>query len=305
MNRRVCALIVTYNPDPGLLRRVLESLAPQVDHLLVVDNASAESPGPVLDGLQEPGATLLGMDTNLGLAGAQNRGMQWLQDQDYDCALLLDQDSLPEHGMVDALRQALQDQQAAGEAVAAVGPVYLDPRTGGGRHFVRFPGLGVEREGCSGNRACIPADFLIASGSLLPVEAFRRIGPFEEALFIDNVDLEWCFRARSLGYGLYGVCAARMKHLLGDDALRVWLGRWWQVYRHGPLRQYYMARNRIALYRRPYSPRGWVLQDLLRFGIKLFWFGLVFAPRRENLRMIWRGTLDGWRGRSGRYEDRP
>ncbi len=303
MRERVCALIVTYNPERGLLRRVLEALAPQVDHLLLVDNASGESPRGVLDELPGIDATLLPMDSNLGLASAQNQGMQWLQDRGYELALLLDQDSLAEPGMVEALRQALDELQKAGEKVAAVGPVYLDPRTGDGRHFVRFPGLGVERESCEDGRELIPVDFLIASGSLLHVAQYLRIGHFEDALFIDNVDLEWCFRARSLGYGLFGVCNARMAHFLGDNALRVWLGRWWQVYRHSPLRQYYMARNRMALYRRGYSPRGWVLQDLLRFVVKLFWFGVVFAPRLENLRMIWRGTRDGWRGRLGPYVD--
>ena len=55
------------------------------------------------------------------------------------------------------------------------------------------------------------------------------------------------------------------------------------------------------LYRRPYSPRGWILQDLLRFVAKLFWFGLVFPPRLANLGMILRGTADGFRSRLGPY----
>ncbi len=303
MKPRIGALIVTYNPDPALLRRMLEALSPQVDHLLLVDNASAESPEALLNGTPGLSASLLAMESNLGLASAQNRGMRRLAEQGYELALLMDQDSLVEQGMVGALSRALESLQGAGEKVAAVGPVYLDPRTGGGRHFVRFPGLGVERESCGDGRELIPTDFLIASGSLVPMAVFQQVGEFEDALFIDNVDLEWCFRARSQGYGLYGVCAARMQHLLGDNALRVWLGRWWQVYRHSPLRQYYMARNRMALYKRVYSPRGWVLQDLLRFVIKLFWFGLVFGPRRENLRMIWRGSMDGLAGRLGPYNN--
>ena len=37
---RVCAVIVTYGPDPELLRRVVDSVLQQVGHLVVFDNGS-------------------------------------------------------------------------------------------------------------------------------------------------------------------------------------------------------------------------------------------------------------------------
>lgn len=303
MSRRIGALIVTYQPDLALLRRSLQAVAPQVNHVLLIDNASSASPETMLAELDELPLTLLTLEQNLGLATAQNRGMDWLHRHGFDHALLLDQDSLPESDMVIALTQALDERQAAGDPVAAVGPLYIDPRTGSAREFVRFRGLGIQRTRCTEAGALPAVDFLISSGTLLPMGVYERVGPFEDALFIDNVDLEWCFRARGSGHRLYGVCAARMQHQLGDQTLRIWLGRWWQVYRHSPRRQYFIARNRLALYRRSYSPRGWIVQDLLRFPLKLFWFGLVFAPRRENLRMILRGAWDGWRGRLGPFPD--
>ncbi len=279
---RICALVVTHNPDLRVLRSMLEAVAPQVAQVLVVDNASAQSPAEGLADLSPPpgaaGLEWMCLAQNQGLAEAQNRGARWAEERGFSHLLLLDQDSEPEAGMVPALLRGWEILESAGHRVGAVGPVYTDPRTGNARHFVRFPGWSVERERCSGNSDAVATDFLIASGTLVSMAVWSDVGCFRSELFIDNVDLEWCFRARGAGYALFGICAARMRHSVGDRPLRVWLGRWWYVHRHSPLRQYYMARNRVFLYRQRVSPKGWILQDGLRFLAKLFWFGIVFAP---------------------------
>jgi len=297
----ICAVVVTFNPEVKMLKSMIQRVLAQVDHILVVDNGSDLSPEGLLENLPESSVTLLSLKTNLGLASAQNKGACWARDQSFTHLLLLDQDSLPEPDMVAELMNGLTELQNAGKKIAAVGPVYTDPRTGTARHFVRFPGWSVEREQCASGRPLVPVDFLIASGTLMPLDIYEAVGGFKDELFIDNVDLEWSFRARGRGFALYGVCAARMQHSVGDTLLRVWLGRWWHVHRHSPLRQYYMARNRVYLYREPHSPKGWILQDGLHFLAKMFWFGVIFSPRVKNLRMILRGLSDGIHKRMGPY----
>ncbi len=294
---RVCALIVTFQPDLAQLSQMVERLAPQVEGVLLVDNGSQPPPS-----LASPGADSLHwlrLERNLGLGAAQNLGIRWAREQGFSHLLLSDQDSLFEPGIVATLMAGLRQLQAQGVRVAAVGPAYWDPRTDSVRPFVRFSGWGVQRQSCDGRSDLIETDFLIASGTLAPMTSFAQIGLVEEGFFIDNLDLEWSFRARSLGFRLFGVCRARLQHLLGDQVVKFWLFRWWHLYRHGPLRQYYIARNRVHLYRRSYSPRGWIAHDLVLFLVKICVFGLIFPPRRANLRMIWQGTRDGWRGRLG------
>ena len=38
----------------------------------------------------------------------------------------------------------------------------------------------------------------------------------KESYFIDNVDLEWCFRAKSLGFDLVGTDGAVLYHAIGE-----------------------------------------------------------------------------------------
>jgi rhamnosyltransferase len=67
-----------------------------------------------------------------------------------------------------------------------------------------------------------------------------------------------------------------------------------------PLRHYYAVRNSILLYRRPYSPKVWIVNDALRL-VRLFCFHSVFgAARREHAGMMLKGMWHGIRGRSGR-----
>lgn len=297
---RIVAVAVTHRPVPELFGRCMGACRPQVDELLIVDNGSSAAAVEALRAqAQALGCVLLPLDTNLGIAAAQNRGIAWARERGASHVLLLDQDSVPAPDMVARLLQALEGATRAGQRVAAVGPRLVDRRSRVSTPFVRIGVAGVRRLACGGGPGQThETDFLVASGALIPLPVLDAVGLMEEGLFIDNVDLEWCFRARARGYALLGVCDAVLEHSVGDQVVHV-AGR--ALYRHGPLRQYYIMRNRIALYRRPYSPWGWVVQDFLRMGVKLVLFGLVFAPRRENLRMMARGLIDGLRGRSGPF----
>lgn len=293
----VCAVIVSYHPEPVAISQLIELLAQQVGAVVLVDNASGSDwQSTLAKALTDRGGALLGQSRNVGLAAAQNLGIDWARSHGYGYVLLLDQDSEPGEGMVASLLQALQSLTATGR-VAAVGPRFHDQREDRDAPFVRI-GFPLNRKiWCEIATQPIACDFLISSGALIPLDVLDRIGPMDAGLFIDNVDLEWGFRARAQGYGLYGVCAATMHHRLGDARRAFPFGG--QVVVHGPLRLYYMMRNRLLLYRMPHTPRVWVAQDIPRVIAKLFLFGVLIGPRLRNLRCMWRGLWDGLRGRDG------
>jgi len=288
----VCAVIVTYHPERGFLQELLRAVAPQVGGVIVVDNTGGGHMPP-LDAMA--GVEAVGLPSNAGLAAAQNIGIAWARRRGFDHVLLLDQDSLPAEGMVAALLGALS---LLGPRTAAVGPRFHELQEGRDAPFVRI-GFPFNRKlHCSSGRETVPCDFLISSGTLVPMAVLDRVGVMDPELFIDNVDLEWCFRARAMGYELHGVCGARMDHRLGDARLALPLGLG-HVVVHGPQRLYYMMRNRVRLYHLPHTPRTWVAQDLPRVLVKLFLFGVLVAPRLRNLRCMLRGLWDGLRGRGG------
>jgi rhamnosyltransferase len=292
----VCAVVVTYRPDSALLKALLDSLESQVGRVVVVDNAS---PGAVLRGLcaGRDRVELLSLPENLGLATALNRGIARARAMPgISHVMLMDQDSVPESGMVAALKAAL-DHQSQRTKVAAAGPHFRDPREGGDAPFVRIRFPFNRQLRCAGGDDAVICDFLITSGSLIPLASLDNVGDMDDGLFIDNVDLEWCFRAASKGYALLGVCEARMLHHHGADRYRVpGLSRGIVV--HTPHRLYYMMRNRVLLYQRAYTPARWIAQDVPRLIVKLLLFALLVPPRRQNLRCMLAGLKAGIAGRT-------
>lgn len=207
--------------------------------------------------------------------------------------LLFDQDSRLPPAMLQRLVAARDELGVDGGPVAAFGPTISDDRMRRPLPFIRFSNGRMEKlypAGRSGER--IETDMLITSGCLIDGRVIEAIGAMDERLFIDNIDMEWCFRARAAGFRLIGVADAVLDHRIGDRVRPV-PGTRRNILVHSPLRQYYIMRNRILLYRRDYVPRAWKRSDLPRLLFKLIYFPLMVAPRLENLKMMLKGIRDG------------
>lgn len=293
---QVCAVLVTHRPELAVLVEQLAALVPQVGHVVLVDNAS---PDPRLRDFcaGHPEVQLLALPENRGLAHALNAGIEHARVlAGVSCVLLMDQDSVPSPRMVQELGAALVKRTLSGK-VAAVGPRFRDARESSDAPFVRIRFPFNRKLLCDGRCAEIRCDFLISSGSLIPLAILDDVGGMDDALFIDNVDLDWCFRAAAAGYALYGVCGAELRHRLGDSRRRI-PGLPRGIVVHAPRRLFYMMRNRVLLYRRAYTPRHWIAQDVPRLVVKFLLFALLIAPRRKNVRCMLAGLRAGIAGRT-------
>ncbi|MBI3775689.1 MAG: glycosyltransferase family 2 protein [Gammaproteobacteria bacterium] len=289
------AVIVTYFPDCSLLLSNLKALRNQVRAVVIVDN----TPDLIDLSFCDTYAVVLPQRKNIGIAAAQNVGIRWAQQQEVDSVLLLDQDSHPSPTLVKELRSALLNLEAIGRPVAAVGSVFMDNDKGSASYFAQISGVGIKRAYCREESTTISASYLIASGSYYKLRTFEAIGVFDETLFIDYVDTEWCFRAAAQGFEIYGACNARLQHRLGNKTISVWIGRTFQVPVHSPIRYYYMARNLIQLTRKGYVPNTWKIIEIVRlFGVTTFVI-LGSNLRVKILRMAFYGFWDGLKGRGG------
>jgi rhamnosyltransferase len=298
---KVASVTVAYNPEAKRFAAQLETLLVQVDRVIVVDNGSCPPARKVVEAAIAERVVWILEATNQGIAAALNHGIDAARLEQHDLVLCMDHDSIPEQGMVERLTATLIELERSGKRVAAVGPKIVDRRAVSEFPFVRLGWLRNQKIRCSDGCAPVWCDFLITSGSLARVVTFtaHEVGVLDESLFIDSVDMEWCYRARARGYALYGICEATLDHRLGDDRRLVWPGVWLVV--HSPLRLYYMTRNRIALYRRGYIPLKWKLKDVLRMCAKLISILIFVAPRRRYLAMSMLAARDALSGASGAF----
>lgn len=234
-------VVPTYN---GLehLRVCLAALRRQTYaafRLIIVDDASADGTAAALPTLF-PGAELLRLPRNVGLAAAVNAG---IARGDAPYVALLNNDTEPEPGWLAALVAGLERHP---EAAAAVGKLRLLDR----RDVFHAAGDTYSRDGLPGNRGAWERDrgqydreeevFGACAGAAL----YRR-GVLDEVAAIDgavldpgffmyceDVDLAWRIRLR--GYGIVYVPDAIVHHRLSATG-------------GGPLASYYVARNTLAV----------------------------------------------------------
>lgn len=292
------AIIVTYNPNQQNLTNLVHKSAAYVDLVLVVDNGS---PAPIGAWLEGAGSKVLLIELceNFGIARAQNIGIERARTLGTDYVVLFDQDSDPESDTLTSLFNALSSLLMQKIQVACVGPRYVDKRQNNPTPFVRVEGLSLVRTTCNSHTDLVPVDHLIASGSVIPLKTLDIVGGMREELFIDYVDLEWCERAKSMGYQTYGVCAAKMEHALGDEPIS-FMGTAYPA--RSPLRHYYMFRNAIWMYRQNYVRWNWKVVDGLRLLRKYVFYTLFAKPRHVHFWMMSKGMWHGLIGKMGRYQ---
>lgn len=294
------SITVVYQPPPDRLLAQLQAIMPQVDLCKLVNNGDAKVLDDIVSRVPDSGAIrVLHLGANLGVAAALNRGLEVAVRAGVEWALLLDQDSIPGERFVASLLGEALEQKQNSAPIAAIGPRIVMPRDGTDLPFIRLGWLRNQHlRGAPGST--VDCDFLITSGCLVRLDAFARIGGFDEGLFIDSVDLEWSFRAKSLGYRLLGSFGTVLDHEIGASSTMV--AGVLRVVIHPPVRLYFMTRNRILLYRRDYVPAKWKLKDSCRMVMKFFAMTLFVAPRLEYAKMSWKGFLDGVFERAGTIE---
>jgi len=200
----VTAVIVNFDSG-NRLPRLLENLKPQVDHVVVVDNASTD--GSPSAAQNRDWITLIRNGSNLGFAAAANQGAAAATSE---WVVFVNPDTHAEYGVIRRLVAHVPDD------VAVVAPVQVDasgtPLMETGGHdpsLVRYAAWAVIPGRVGGQRGpwLAPpfpqADFFCdwVSGAFMAVsrEAFERVHGFDERFFLYQEDVDLCRRLRTAG----------------------------------------------------------------------------------------------------------
>ena len=281
--KNICAVIVTYHPDACFSDHV-ECIARQVGQVVVVDNHSdSVSVSMLQDTCKELKVELILNDCNLGVAAALNQGVNLAHEMAFSWALLFDQDTRPLDFLVHTLA-AVYKGYPEKDRLAVIGSNYYEGD--GGR--VSY------ESGSAANCLWMTQKAVITSGSLLSVSVFREIGPFRDELFIDNVDHEYCLRARGRGLDVVVTCTPVMMHSIGAVTWHNFLWRKAKTSNHSALRRYYMARNDIVIAKEYLSTEPvWVLGKLYSRFRSIILICFFEKNKLAKLKLSAFGFLDG------------
>lgn len=261
MNDRVYAIIVTYHSDPELLIQQYDAIKGQVAGIIYIDNGtSQELP---LKRLSASSVFFVFNQENAGLGKAQNQGILLAKEKGATHILLLDQDSIVSADMVCVLLSVERDFLNKGIKVGLVGPEIRDVLSSPPHDSdaIIFCGSRIKRVRL--DKETLSVSYCIASGSLIAINVLEVVGLLREELFIDGLDVEWCLRAKSLGYQILMTPHTVLKHRLGNGAKE-------KVLSHSPIREYYICRNSILLSKYRYIPRGYRWRKIVFVPLRIF-----------------------------------
>jgi rhamnosyltransferase len=224
MKISIAAVVVLYNPEAGFIENILTYID-HVSKLIIIDNSENPDPDFYTPLLQYRHVERRLNKENTGIAKALNDGIRIAISCGYSWVMTMDQDSFFENDMV--LRyfsdfNELNDK----DKLAVAGPVTegkIKP---------------------AGFREITEKNSLITSGSLINTAIFKTLNGFDEKLFIDEVDHEYCYRAILAGYSVKQFQHILLSHPLGKEvSVRTILGKRKTKTFHSPVRLYYMVRN--------------------------------------------------------------
>jgi len=282
---KVAAVVVLYRPDWVLLADVIKSISKQCSKIIVVDNSEADNTALFNENLgQFKNAEYYPLEKNSGIAYAQNFGILKAKEMGYDAVILFDQDSIPDPKMAEELINGYKILEHDGIKVGSVGP----------RAYSRATNEVYKAKFATG-KSIYPqiTDIaqLTSSGSLVKVATFDAIGLFEEDLFIDLVDFEWCWRAcNKYGYKHFIIESTRLSHMFGVKEKRILSFR---LTIPTSFRIYYQFRNYFILVKRRYVPIYWKISNAFKLLIKLFLFPLICKGGSQYLKNSFKGIKHG------------
>ena len=138
----------------------------------------------------------------------------------------------------------------------------------------------------------------ITSGAIIDINIARQLGGFNEKLFIDQVDFEYCYRARRAGYKILQFNDIKMSHHLGISKRYSFFCVQYDLSFHEGIRKYYILRNNLYVMKRYSDVRFNYFVDML----KLIFCSCFLEKRKlNNLKYLWQGFHDFMKNKWGKY----
>ncbi len=227
---RIIGVVILYQPDTAKLAANINTYLPYISRLLVYDNTEILVPAieEELQALNSDKIEYVFFGRNEGISKRLNQAARYAIENGNDYLLMMDQDS------------------SFGEGV--VRPYFEKIRTNTLLNVAQF-GVNCQPEHTRVEKEPQAVISLITSGTVLNLRYFDEVGPFDENLFIDFVDLEFSYRADHKGFINLLFTDIILKHRIGYVKMGRSLKSWKLTPRllHSPVRVYYIVRNGLYL----------------------------------------------------------
>lgn len=229
MKNNFAACVILYNPKKEDIANIL-TYVNKVKKVYVFDNTEGKNNENLFQNFEN--VSYFWDNENKGIAIRLNEGCKKAIAENFDYLLTMDQDSSFLEENIDQYFNAILNFEEK-EKVAVYGLEY------------------AANDSNDTTPEYNEVDHLITSASILNLKLYHEIGGFDENLFIDGVDIEYCYSALSKGFKNIKFGRVFFNHTLG---IRTKRGSVFTLYLfkkyvavHSSLRVYYMQRNMLYI----------------------------------------------------------
>jgi len=268
----IAAVVIWYHPQKMREKSAVQNILTYsafCRKIYIIDNSPNDNSNL---SLQIPNSQYIPNFDNLGIAKALNQGCQAAMDDEGSDAwvLTMDQDSFWSNS--EELHRYIEISEK----------LFVNNKL----NISFSPGIkGLSEVAQGGIDESIQHTKIIwTSGNILYLKAWLDIGKFNEQLFIDDVDHEFCYRLRSRGYNLINIQNCYINHEIGS---------------HHGVRMYYIVRN--CLYMKKHYPEFWREYNRLSYLYRLFIEKIKHIKMMDIYFMI-KGLIHAKIGIYGKYK---
>ncbi|MBD5290052.1 MAG: glycosyltransferase [Bacteroides sp.] len=267
---RLGGIVILYNPILSDVKNNIEKYLEHLDMLVVWDNTPGGTP-KIKETLTHPKLHMLGTGNNEGIPKALNEAFHYIDKTGCDYILTMDQDSEWED-----FAQFKSNVEKN-----------LDLQYGIYAPQIKSKNV-VLRVNSTSN--------VITSGSIVSISAFKKVGGFNEKLFIDEVDNEFCYRLRRNNYKIKLFPSSYLVQIFGSPKNNGYLSKYTANY--SSFRTYHQIRNRLWVWKEYHDMLSYkyimrtILFQIIRRSLLIL---LIEDSKRSKLLSIFRGIKDGLR----------
>ena len=290
---KVAAIIISYNPDNNLLDSI-ELLINQVEKIIIVDNGSESEKKKninLIKDINNEKIKIIFNQENLGIATALNIGVKDALKQGYNWILTMDQDSKVSSNMIEKMFEVYSTiDESERKDILSIFPNFVDERI-----------QSIEENSEMNAYEYVDAD--ITSGNLLKAEVFDKVGFFDDSLFIDLVDTDFCMRLNEENIKMIKVRDAILYHSLGESQTVKSIFGKFNTSNHSALRRYYMTRNRFYTWEKYKDLNSFTLnRDKKLFKKEFIKIILGEKDKINKIKMVFKGYKDYKKGIRGKLK---
>ena len=235
----ICAIIVWYNPDFVCVNNIL-TYSKFVKKCYIVDNSECDNTSLAK---KISNAIYIPNFKNLGIAAALNKGCGIAKNEGFEWCMTMDQDSAWESGFLEEYLSNVENLATQIVSVKSYAPTPMIERSYLGKIKQKIKNLIIHNAKDSYYCFC---DRVICSGNIINLICWEEMHGFNEKLFIDEVDFDYCYRLREKKYDIIKFNEIFFFHVLGNNKKQFLFSK----DSHSSTRLFYMFRNQEYIIRK-------------------------------------------------------